>query len=728
MKQVLQSFKTGELSVTDVPPPQLRSRGMLVRNAASLVSAGTERMVVDFAEKNLLQKAQARPDLVRQVMDKVQREGLLPTIDSIRSRLEQALPLGYSSAGKVTAVGDEGGDFRVGDRVACAGGGYASHAEMVYIPRNMAVKLPDDVSYEAAAFTTVGAIALQGVRLAEVVLGHRVLVIGLGLIGQLTVQLLKAAGCEVMGIDLDQKRVDLALKMGATAACTNEQALSVGAGFTHRRGFDAILITAATKSNEPLEISGELARDRGIVVAVGAIGMTIPRKPYYEKELDFRISRSYGPGRYDPEYEENGHDYPLGYVRWTQQRNMEAFVQLLSSQSLHVEPLITHRYPIDEATSAYDVITGKTEADALGVLLTYDVEREMAHRVNLSIPAAARPTTARSVRLGVIGAGVFASNILLPAMNGIDDLEMTAIMSGAGVSARHNADRFEFAYCTSDLDEILNDERINWLAIVTRHNLHAELAIAAMHAGKHVFVEKPLALNREELSAVIEAQQQTGRSLMVGFNRRFAPMVVAMHEFLSDHQRPLIATYRVNAGYIPPTHWTQDPAVGGGRIIGEGCHFLDLLMFLVGSPPTQVQTFAVETERGAVPDEVMMQISFADGSIGNVIYAAGGDKAFGKERIEVIGDGKVAILDDFRSLELVGNGKRQRQTARLRTTKGHREEWEAIVEAVKSGRSMPISIEDIVTSHLLTFAAADSLQSREAVVIDREVFWAGACG
>jgi len=726
MKQVAQSFKTGELSVSDVPSPSLRSRGVLVRTGASLVSAGTERMVVDFAEKNMLDKARARPDLVRQVMDKAQREGVIPTIESVRNRLDQPLPLGYSSAGVITAVGSDAGGFQIGDRVACAGGGYASHAEEAYVPRNLAVRLPNGVSYEAGAFATIGAIALQGIRQAEVTLGHSVAVIGLGLLGQLTVQLLKAAGCRVFGIDLNPQRVALALSLGADAAVTNISALSDGGSFTAGRGFDAVLITADTKSNDPVILAGDLARDRAIIVAVGAVGMNIPRKLYYEKELDFRLSRSYGPGRYDTEYEEKGHDYPFGYVRWTEQRNIEGFLQLVAEGKVNVDPLISHRFSIDEATGAYQVITGKTQEPFLGVILSYDLERELPDIVSLD---SSRTTGTRgaapqnTVSIGVLGAGNFVNATLLPAMKGIPGLEHTGIVSGSGLTARTTGDKFGFKYAASEEGKLLTDPSINWLVVATRHDLHAHQSIAAMRAGKDVFVEKPLALSRQELRSVSQVQRQTSRRVMVGFNRRFAPMVQDMKAFLLDHRKPLIAIYRINAGAIPRDHWIQDPATGGGRLVGEACHFIDLLAFLVGSPVSTVNATAIQTSQGVTDDEVVLTLTFTDGSVGTVVYAAGGDKAFGKERIEILGDGRVATLDDFRHLELVRDGKRTRKHERIRPSKGHRHQWLAIVAAVQAGGPAPIGFEEIVNTHLATYAAVESLRTQQTHSVDTSAFW-----
>ncbi len=714
MKQVVQSLRTGTLSVSEVPPPSLRPQGVLVRTVASLVSAGTERMLVEFAGKNLLQKARSRPDLVRRTLDKARREGALNAIDGVRARLDRPLPLGYSLAGSVVAVGSEASEFRVGDRVACAGAGYANHAEQVYVPRNLVVRLPDNVTFEAGAFAALGAIALQGIRQAEVTLGHHVAVIGLGLVGQLSVSLLRAAGCRVFGVEPNVDRLTRALAGGAHAVSTPDQAEAAGHNFTGGHGFDAILITAGTHSDQPVALAGALARDRAIIVALGAVGMHIPRKVYYDKELDFRLSRSYGPGRNDPTYEEKGHDYPYAYVRWTEQRNMQAFIELLASGTLDAAPLITHRIPIEAAPRAYDLIAGKADEPSLGVLLTYNpAGAELPRRITLQ----ARPLLQAPIRVGVVGAGNFANGVLLPALREVPSIERVGIVSGAGLSARHAAERFGFAYCASDLAELLADPQINWLAITTRHDLHASQAIAAMQAGKDVFVEKPLALNRTELTDVLAVQQETGRRLMVGFNRRFAPMVQEMRRFVEGHQRALVALYRVNAGMIPAEHWTQDPAVGGGRIIGEVCHFIDLLSFLLGALPIRVYTAAARSTGQALDDEVVITLHFADGSVGTIIYAAGGDPSYGKERIEIIGDRKVAVLDDFRALELITDGKRTHRRERLRPDKGHRGEWQALATAAQNGSPTPIGLEVIQAVHLAAYAAVESLRTKAAIDI-----------
>jgi predicted dehydrogenase len=745
MKLVLQSVRTGEVRTTEAPAPQVRPGQVLVRTEASLISVGTERMVLEFARKSLLAKARARPDLLRQTLDKAQREGILPTLEAVRSRLDQPLALGYSSAGTILAVGAGATGFAVGDRVACSGGGYAVHAELVAVPTNLVAPIPEPpaaaadatgdgattrpmrapVAAEEAAFATLGAVALQGMRLADARLGEVVAVIGLGLVGQLLVQLLRAAGCRVAGLDPQPDRAALARRLGADATATEPAAMrALVARLSGGHGADAVLIAADTPSNEPVALAGELARDRGVVVAIGAVGLQIPRKVYYDKELDFRVSRSYGPGRYDPAYEEQGHDYPVGYVRWTENRNLRAFLELLAARQVDVGALITHRIPIAEAERAYDLIAGKTGEPCLGVVLTYPDEPDSARRVDLAPPPAraAPPAPAPSLRLGLLGAGIFASLTLLPALQKVRGVERVGVCTAGGLSARHVGGRFAFRYCTTDPDEVLHDPAVNTVVVLTRHDLHARQAIAALEAGKDAFVEKPLALSRDQLVAVLRAQQATGRRLTVGFNRRFAPLVQDLRRFLASRQRPLLMTYRVNAGAVPAGHWTRDPAVGGGRIIGEAIHCLDLLQFLAGAPPVEVTAQAPQVA-DAAEDDCLITVRLADGSLGTVIYAADGDRAFGKERLEVLGAGRVAVLDDFRALELVHGGRRRTRTQRLRPDKGHRGEWQALVAAAASGAPSPITPREIAAAHLAAFAAVDSLRGGAPVVVDTAAFW-----
>jgi predicted dehydrogenase/threonine dehydrogenase-like Zn-dependent dehydrogenase len=741
MKQVLQNMKTGRTAVVQVPMPSPRRGQALVRVGASLVSVGTERMLVEFAGKSLVGKARARPDLIRQVIDKARREGLLTTVEAALNRLDQPMALGYSSAGTIAALGEGMDGFHVGQRAACAGGGYAVHAEYNLVPRNLLTPLPEEVDFETGAFTTLAAVALHGFRLAETQVGEQVAVIGLGLLGLLTAQIAAAAGCRVFGIDTDPDRVALAASLGLPA-CPRDRAEQAAPAFSLRgaqaagMGFDAVLICADTASSDPVELAGALARDRGRVVATGAVGLTLPRKVYYEKELSFINSRSYGPGRYDRSYEEGGQDYPAGYVRWTEGRNFQAVVEMMAAGRLKVGPLITHRFPIERASEAYQVITGKKKQAFLGVLLTYP-EAPEAHeaakaRITTTIhPSPAAPSVVEGsvVRMGVLGAGSFANATLLPAMKRAGFLELVGIASSGGLHAAHSARKFGFRYATSSDAQILDDPQIDVVAILTRHDSHAELVVRALAAGKHVFVEKPLAIDEAGLKKVVSAlttdygRRTTTRGrrsvvhglLFVGFNRRFAPLAARLADFLADRTEPLFMRYRVNAGSLPLDHWVQDPAQGGGRIIGEGCHFVDFLAFLAGAAPVSVSARGLPDLGRYREDNVTITLTFPDGSLGAIDYLANGDKAFPKERLEVFCGGRVAVLDDFRSLEIVQDGRRRRVRSALRQDKGHLAEMRALVEAIRTGRP-PIPYDQLIGVTRATFAAVESLRSDGKVV------------
>jgi predicted dehydrogenase/threonine dehydrogenase-like Zn-dependent dehydrogenase len=743
MKQLLQNMRNGETMVSEVPMPAPQAGEALVRTMASLVSAGTERMLVEFAEKSLLGKVRSRPDLARQVLDKARREGLLTTVEAAFNRLDQPMALGYSSAGVICALGEGVQGFQIGQRVACAGGGYAVHAEYACVPRILMTPLPDNLDFDAAAFTTLGAIALHGFRLSEVQLGERVAVVGLGLLGLLMVGIARAAGCAVFGVDLAEERVKLARQLGAEAVL-REQAVEGAASFSRGRGCDAVLICADTPSADPVELAGIIARDRARVVAVGAVGLQIPRKVYYEKELTFLNSRSYGPGRYDPTYEEGSQDYPLGYVRWTEGRNMEAVVDLMAGGQLDVRSLITHRFPIEQAPQAYELITGKSGVPFLGVLLTYSQESAEMTEAAAAVPgtnkgamaaprgslAKAAPRTSGPVRVGVLGAGNFATAVMLPAMQKNSDLKMVGIASASGMSAQHAANRFGFAYATGDEQRVLNDEQVEAVAILTRHHLHARQVLQALAAGKHVFCEKPLALTQAELAEIAAAlgfpgtemgESGEGRPLLtVGFNRRFAPLAVKLVNFVARRQEPLAATYRVNAGYIPLAHWTHDPLQGGGRITGEGCHFIDFLTFLVGAAPVSVRAQGLPDGGHYREDNVVITLTYPDGSLGTLSYLANGDKAFPKERVEVLCGGRAAVLDDFRSLELVANGHRQVFQSRLRQDKGHQAEWKAFTAAIQSAGPVPIPYEQIFVVMQATLAAVDALRTGRSIKINEQ--------
>lgn len=713
MKQLLQNIKTGKASIEEVPIPTPRAGQALVKVAASLVSAGTERMVIEFAEKSLIGKARSRPDLVRQLLDKARREGLLNTAQAAFNRLDQPMALGYSSAGTIVKLGKGMQGFKVGQRVACAGGGYAVHAEYNVAPRSLITPLPKNVDFETAAFTTLGAIALHGFRLAEPQIGETVAVIGMGLLGLLAAQIASAAGCKVLGMDLDPARLALASSLGLEAV-SRAQAVDSAQAFTQSRGFDIVLICADTPSNDPVELAGVIARDRARVVATGAVGLTIPRKVYYEKEISFINSRSYGPGRYDSNYEENGQDYPLGYVRWTEGRNFEAVVELMASGKLKVKPLISHRFSIEEGVKAYDVITGKKKGPFLGVVLTYP-EGKRKEETKVVFPLSSFKGS-DTVKLGVLGAGLFANSVLLPAIKRAGGIELIGIASSGGLHAQHAGKKFGFKYAASNDDEILNDPNINTVAILTRHDSHAELIVKALKAGKHVFVEKPLAINSDQLSVIGKQLRITDHCLLIaGFNRRFAPLANSLNSLVSSLKEPKYIHYRINAGFIPPSHWTQDEKTGGGRIIGEACHFIDFITFLVGAPPVSVTAHALPDGGKYREDNVSMTFTFPDGSIGVVDYLANGDKSFPKERVEVFCGGMVAVLDDFVSLQVVRDGKRKVESGAQ--DKGWVNEWKVFVKAIREGDEPPIPYQQLIGVTKAAFAAAESLRNDSKSII-----------
>ncbi|MEP6719018.1 MAG: bi-domain-containing oxidoreductase [bacterium] len=711
MKQVIQDLRTRELKVADVPPPVVQPGRVLVRTVASLISAGTERATVEMGQRSLFGKARERPDLVKQVIQKAQNEGVVNTLSAVRAKLGSVTALGYSASGTVIGVGEDVTGFRVGDRVACAGAGYASHAEVLSVPRNLCAHLPENVDFESAAFSTLGAIALQGLRLASPTLGEAFVVIGLGLIGQLTVQLLKANGCRVFGIDPDEQKTKLARELGADgASAPDDNAQGRVLEWSRGRGADGVLITAATSSNEPIKMAGEISRLKGRVVAVGLVGLEVPREIYYRKELSLNISMSYGPGRYDPEYEERGHDYPFAYVRWTEGRNLETFLDLVATGRVDVAPLITHRFSLDEAEHAYQLITGEVKDPYLGILLRYDPEKEIEKGIRLSSTPVS-PDPQKSVNIGLIGAGSYAKRYLLPIFKAAGAYLQT-VATASGVSAREVGEKYGFRYCVSGADEVIDDKDVNLIVIATRHDTHAGMAQRALESGRHVFVEKPLALNDEELERVLGAAQQTDRQLMVGFNRRFSPLALAAKEFFKDARTPLSINYRVNAGRIASEHWIQDPRTGGGRIIGEVCHFIDLMQYLTGAVTTRVFAEAVASRNDDLvsEDSVFITLRFADGSNGSIAYLAEGDKALGKERVEIFGDGKTFVLEDFRSATLHSGGKEKRIKLRSQD-KGQTNEVRETCRTVLEGGPAPIALEDLAATTRATFRIVESLRT-----------------
>jgi predicted dehydrogenase/NADPH:quinone reductase-like Zn-dependent oxidoreductase len=708
VKQVAQRPRDGRIQVVDAPLPALRPGWLLVANRCSLISAGTERSKIELGGKSLVQKARARPDLVRKVAERARAEGVRSALSAARERLDSLAPLGYSSAGVVLRVGAGVTEITPGDRVACGGGGFANHAEVVAVPRNLVARMPENVSFDSAAYATVGAIALHGVRRTDAAIGERVGVIGLGLVGQLAVRILVAAGCTAVGIDLDPRAVDLANQGGATAFARDqpglEQAVQASSGGL---GLDAVLICAASVSSDPVELAARLARDRGRLVVVGDVPVEAERALLYEKELELRLSRSYGPGRYDRDYEERGRDLPPSYVRWTEQRNLEAFLQLMAAGKVDPAPLTTHRFRVEDAEEAYATLTDGGDPRPFGILLEYSHEPSQP----AAAPDVARPRRRTgSARIGLVGAGSFARGTLLPALKE-EGAELAAVASEGGLSAADVAARFGFERTAASADELLADESLHALVIATRHTTHATLAAAALRAGKAVFVEKPLALDEEELRDVEEALEDGGL-LMVGFNRRFAPLLVRLREELAGAVPSLLV--RVNAGPLPADHWLHDPDEGGGRLLGEGCHFVDLLSNLAGSQAVSTHAVAAPQADRALEcsDDVAATFRFASGAVGTLLYSGSGDPRLPKERVEAFAGGLAAVLDDFRRLELFRNGKRI--VVKGKRDKGHRGEIAYFVKALRAEVEPP-SAASYVAATRATFALVDSLRTGKAV-------------
>jgi predicted dehydrogenase/threonine dehydrogenase-like Zn-dependent dehydrogenase len=720
MKQVVQNYRTGELAVEELPPPSLRPGGVLVQTAYSLISAGTERSIVETAQNSLVGKARERPDLVRQVFETFKREGLRATYEKVKAKLNQIKPLGYSASGVVIAVGCDAGEFRVGDRVACAGAGYASHAEVIYVPKNLCVKVHDKASLEAACYTTVGAIAMQGIRQADARLGEAVAVIGLGLVGQLTVQILKAAGCLVVGIDIDPKACELAKKSGADQIASDaSSARAACAALTEGRGADCVLITAGTKSNEPVELAGELARDRAKVVIVGLVGMDVPRHSYYAKELELKLSRSYGPGRYDPQYEEKGTDYPIGYVRWTERRNMEAFLRLVASGEINTDLLTTHRFAVSKASDAYNLILGQSGQRYCGVVLQYPEAERTPLRQVVATPV--KGQAADELSISFIGAGSFARGVLLPIVRRSPKVRLAVVATATGISAKNSAEQYGFAHSTTDAGQAL-DDRSQCVFIATRHDSHASLASEALRRGKAVFVEKPLATTIEGLRDVVAAALGSSGFLMVGYNRRFAPVAKEIKKRMSG-TGPRTIIYRVNAGQLPPDHWALDETEGGGRVIGEVCHFIDFAQFMTDALPARISAAKVNQSASGlfVDDSIAITMSMTDGSIASIIYTAGGDSAVAKENVEIFADRSVGIIEDFRTGYFIKAGKKSRLGGGSQD-KGHANEIESFLAAARGSSEPPLNLESVVATSLACFAAIEAAREFSVINIDATSF------
>ncbi|HMF94864.1 MAG TPA: bi-domain-containing oxidoreductase [Vicinamibacterales bacterium] len=691
MRQILENLSTGQIELAEVPCPQVKPGHVLLRTTRSLISPGTERTLLDFGKAGLIEKARQQPDKLRAVLDKVRTDGMIPTLQAVRHKLDRPLPLGYCNVGVVIETGVGVSGFHIGDRVACNG----KHAEVVSVPVNLCARVPDELSDEEAAFTVVGAIALQGIRLLQPTMGEAIVVTGLGLIGQLAVRLLRANGCKVLGIDPDPARAELARRAGAETVRldTGQDPVTAAARFSRGRGVDGVLVTATTRSSEPMRQAPQMCRTRGRIVLVGVTGLELSRDDFYKKEISFQVSCSYGPGRYDPSYEEKAQDYPVGHVRWTEQRNFEAILDLMADRRLDVAPLVSHRWPLDRADAAYEVVAGSEPS--LGIVIEYpspqlksDAALRSSH-TTLSVEQTPRPSTVDPA-VAFVGAGNHAAGVLIPAFKRAG-ARLVTVASASGVAAMHAGRKFGFSAASTESSAAVRDASVDAVVIATRHDSHAALVVQALEAEKPVFVEKPLCLTLDELAAIEVAYSHAKRPLlMVGFNRRFAPHVQQIRSLLAaTGPKSLVMT--VNAGALARDHWARDRETGGGRIIGEACHFIDLLRYLAGSPIASQGRIGQD----AADDTVTLNLTFEDGSIGTVHYFANGSRAFAKERLEVFAGGRVLQLDNFRTLK--GFGVRGfHRLALWRQDKGHQACADAFVTAVRSGGLSPIPFAEIV--------------------------------
>lgn len=704
MKQIIQSFKTGETILEEVPAPQVGRGKVLIQTTRSLVSLGTERMLVEFGKSNLISKARQQPDKVKQVLDKIKTEGLLPTLEAVFNKLGEPLPLGYCNVGKVIAVGEGVSEFQIGDRVASNG----QHAEFVSVPKNLVAKVPENISDEEAAFTVIGSIGLQGIRLCQPTLGETIVVTGLGLIGLLTAQLLKANGCKVIGIDFDQSKLDLAKQWGIETInpAQGDDPVKTVLDKTNGTGADGVIITASTKSNDVISQAAQMSRKRGRIILVGVIGLNLSRAEFYEKELTFQVSCSYGPGRYDDTYEQKGQDYPLPFVRWTEQRNFEAVLEAISSGNIEVKPLITEIIPLNE----YQKIYGEIGASkAIASLLSYD---NATYSNQIVVNSNANTKTNKGI--AIVGAGNFTKMTMLPALSKTN-AELLSIVSSGGVSGTAMAQKFNIAKSATSIEAVLEDEAVNTVLITTRHNLHAPMVIQSLEAKKNVFVEKPLALNQEELNQIITAYQNSNSVLTVGFNRRFSPFATKMKNLIGNADTPINVIATMNAGMIPANVWVHDLKVGGGRIIGEACHFIDLISYLTGSKVTEVCMNAMGVNPQESTDNASILLKYANGSTGVINYFANGSKSYSKERVEVYSQERTLVLDNWRSLK--GYGFKGFSKMKSKMDKGHHAQFSLLVDQINNQKEALIPFDSLINTTKASFAAIESLKSKSWVTL-----------
>jgi predicted dehydrogenase/threonine dehydrogenase-like Zn-dependent dehydrogenase len=719
MKQVIQYYKDGRISLEEVPEPFCKAGGVTIRLAASLISPGTEKQMIAMGRKSLLGKARARPDLVRQAWLKARKEGFVSVFQEALRRLDEPIPLGYSAAGTVLQVGAGVTRFKTGDRVAAAGAGFASHAEVVWVPENLCLPIPPGVDFEAAAFVMLGGIALQGVREAGLTLGETGVVIGLGLLGLLSVQLLGAMGCRVIGVDLDRRKADLAKELQAELVLVSgeDDVAEAVANFTGGKGADGVVITVGSRDSAPIRLAESIARERARLVLVGTAELQLSRQTFWEKELSFTVSKAAGPGSLKPPYEIKGLDYPISLVRWTEGRNLAAFLELARKGRVRVEPLITHRFDQKEALSAYDLIQ-KNREPYIGILFKYPDQKTPVVEVAKSLPRMSpQPPQLPLDRLnvGLVGGGGFTRNILLPALRKVKGVKLAGVATTSGVSAGYLAKKFGFAYASTDYRQILADQSIGSVIITTPHHLHAAMVIAALEAGKHVLVEKPLCLTGRELEAIKEAFDGS-RLLMVGFNRRFAPLALAVKAGLSGRTTPLVMTFRVNAGYIPEEHWVHDPGVGGGRLLGEVCHFIDFLQFMTDSEAASVSVETITNSGGKYrsDDNLAVTLAFKDGSIGTILYTAKGPKAFSRERFEVFSEDSAGVIEDFRMAQIVRTG-RTRKIKKFSMDMGYINELGAFFHGKFSYDDRVKLFQSYFSSTRATLAALESAQNSQPI-------------
>lgn len=698
MKQIIQSFKTGETILENIPAPQVSKGTVLIQTTRSLVSLGTERMLVEFGKSNLISKARQQPDKVKQVLDKIKTEGLMPTLEAVFNKLGEPLPLGYCNIGKVVAVGEGISEFKVGDRVASNG----AHAEYVNIPKNLVAHVPENVSDEEAAFTVVGSIGLQGIRLLNPTLGETIVVIGLGLIGLLTAELLVANGCRVIGVDLDDKKIELAKSKGIIGVNprAGDDVIKSVLGLTNNIGADGVIITASAKNNDIISQAAQMSRKRGRIVLVGVIGLDLSRAEFYEKELSFQVSCSYGPGRYDEDYERKGIDYPLPFVRWTEKRNFEAVLHAIATGKLEVKSLITERVPLENYKDIYDNIGGQ---GSIASILEYPLESDSSSTVTLKSNSFEKGNGG----VGIIGAGNFTKMTMLPALKTLD-AKLISIVSAGGVSGTALAKKYDIAKSTTDYHEMLKDEHVDLILITTRHNQHAQMVIDGLNNGKHVFVEKPLALNEHELEQILKAYNGS-KTLTVGFNRRFSPHIQKIKQLVGGSPMNVIAT--MNAGHIPPSVWVHDMKVGGGRIIGEACHFIDLITYLTGSKVKAVCMNAMGPNPQENTDNASVLLEYENGSTGVINYFSNGSKAYSKERVEVYSQERTIVMDNFR----VTTGFGFKSFSKLKTglDKGHKAQFKLLLERTVSGGDALIPFDEIINTTKASFAAIESLKTKQ---------------